>query len=900
MITIFFNKMTKPYHDFLKRHEVNKEDRFTHTSLNSDTNAGRYQIRKSELEKFYSLYFTHTFKEDGKTYLTEKHPDNFSKIVIDLDFRHKLDEDSNRKYDEDFLIRLLSAYYDGLQELFGDTLKTEESFAYILEKDNPEIDENNQVLKDGIHIIFPFICIKYIAQHWLRKYVIEKMRSDEFISTCSNTIDDIIDISVVQRNNFIMYGSRKNAYAQSYKLTRIFDITMEEMELPETDINLLKVLSLQNNFQESETLIDSIIENDEKRKKEMDPLMKIHAVTDTQIVIKKSPEYLLALLSLLKSSRVETYDDWFRIGAILYNIDENNIDLWKKWSSQSTKYDDQHCERLWNLYSRYTSENKVNIGSLRKMSWEDSPARYFSVMEKYSTEDDLTGYIRRSLRNTHTEFAELTHFLLSSKYKYSNGTWYYYSNRWRKLNEPVHLLKDISLHVRGALFRYSSMLSTKIADLEQSSGNIIPESDPVKVMKIACEKSIHTLKSYSYKSSVSNECKEIFYDENFFKELDMDNYLLGFDNGVYNLKTGIFRDSNPDDKISYSTGYDYSSEVVESIRLELIDLFEKSLPDKDVREFTWLFLSSTLIGTNKNELFVNFEGTGGNGKGVITTIHDNSFGDYAGVLDSSYLTNVTNSQEGHNSKLADLMSKRYVQSNEPSNGKTLNIDFIKEITGGDKIQIRKAHSPNPELSIIPQFTLVMLCNKMPKIDDVHDGGFIRRYVGINFPNRFVMYEPKKANEFKADPNLKSKLKDNVQYRQQYMLILLEYVKKYIANNQKLVIPALISMNSSRVLKNQDCYSEFIGDMIEITECADDGIILRDLFAIFRDYYQEHISGGKKSPITQTDFVEKMKTCFADYRIEYKTNVKIEGVSRGKGFTGIKVRDDFENIAIDNE
>ena len=61
-----------------------------------------------------------------------------------------------------------------------------------------------------------------------------------------------------------------------------------------------------------------------------------------------------------------------------------------------------------------------------------------------------------------------------------------------------------------------------------------------------------------------------------------------------------------------------------------------------------------------------------------------------------------------------------------------------------------------------------------------------------------------------------------------------------------------------------------------------------------------MSGGKKSQITQTEFVEKMKTCFADYRIEYKTNVKIDGVSQGKGFTGIKIRDDFENIANDDE
>jgi phage/plasmid-associated DNA primase len=325
-----------------------------------------------------------------------------------------------------------------------------------------------------------------------------------------------------------------------------------------------------------------------------------------------------------------------------------------------------------------------------------------------------------------------------------------------------------------------------------------------------------------------------------------------------------------------------------------MDLFQKSLPSADVCEFALLFLSSTLIGTNKNELFVNFEGTGGNGKGVITTLHDNSLGDYAGILDNSYITNISNSQEGHNSKLISIFKKRYVQVNEPPNEKKLNIDFIKEITGGDKIQIRKAHSPNPELTDIPKFTLVMLCNKMPKIEDVHDGGFIRRYVGINFPNRFVMHEPKKVNEFRADPNLKPKLKDNIQYRQQYMLILLDYVKMYIANNQKLVIPQLVSMNSSRMLKNQDSYSEFLEEQIEITENACDGIIIRDLFSMFKDYYQEHISGGKRSPITQTEFIEKMKTCFANYEVEFKNNIKIGGLSRGKGFTGIKVRDEADD------
>jgi LEA14-like dessication related protein len=97
-----------------------------------------------------------------------------------------------------------------------------------------------------------------------------------------------------------------------------------------------------------------------------------------------------------------------------------------------------------------------------------------------------------------------------------------------------------------------------------------------------------------------------------------------------------------------------------------------------------------------------------------------------------------------------------------------------------------------------------------------------------------------------------------------------------------------------MLKNQDSYSEFLEEQIEITENSSDGIIIRDLFSMFKDYYQEHISGGKRSPITQTEFIEKMKTCFANYEVEFKNNIKIGGLSRGKGFTGIRVRDEADD------
>ena len=106
---------------------------------------------------------------------------------------------------------------------------------------------------------------------------------------------------------------------------------------------------------------------------------------------------------------------------------------------------------------------------------------------------------------------------------------------------------------------------------------------------------------------------------------------------------------------------------------------EKIQPNKQILDFVLTYFSSTLIGTNKNELFINLEGSGGNGKGLISTLHDCALGDYAGILNNNYLVNTFNSPESHNTMLANNYKKRFLQVNEPANTKHLNINLIKEL-----------------------------------------------------------------------------------------------------------------------------------------------------------------------------------------------------------------------------
>ena len=661
--------MSNALKDHLLENETTGAD-FTHTSLSPYTRVGKYKLASND--KFYKTYAEQILTKKKPCYLSERHMEKFGKPCIDIDLRYDYEESPERKYTFEDIKSLVRDYQNAFNEITDSTLNEEEICAYVLEKDHPEADAKKKLTKDGIHIMFPFLSISYEAQAKVRQQIIEKYKDPEqetFFNQCTTPIDKIIDESVIERNNWIMYGSRKELKAQSYKLTHIFDGDLDECELPEENYLLVKLLSIQNRLDEHPT---KKVTKDTRSEKKVN--LKELITTDQPEESSKSKEYLAQLLQLLNPSRVDDYEKWFLIGAILYNNGEDNLELWKSWSESSDKYNESHCEKLWTqTYANYASERKVTIGSLQLMARQDNPEKYFEVMRVYEKQDDLFSLMKKAMRNTHTEFAELAHYVLKHKFVYSREHWFICDNGlWRQLESNIPFMKDLSREVRSILVNYEININKELL----KKGDV-DDNDKLIDEKTRLSASIKLLKNHSYKTSIVNESKELFYDDEFHKKLDMNIYLLGFNNGVYDLKSGVFRQMNPDDLISYSTGYDYTDQIIPDIRAEIEDLFEKSLPEPDVRNFMWIFLGSTLIGRNKNELFVNLEGSGGNGKGVITTLHDNALGDYSGTLDNAYITNVSSSQEGHNSKMISVFKKRYVQVNEPPKGKFLNQDYIK-------------------------------------------------------------------------------------------------------------------------------------------------------------------------------------------------------------------------------
>jgi hypothetical protein len=65
---------------------------------------------------------------------------------------------------------------------------------------------------------------------------------------------------------------------------------------------------------------------------------------------------------MLNKERSENYDTWINLGILLYNLGVDNLDIWKKFSKFSKKYDEKVCDDKWHTFKN--KDNKLNFGTL--------------------------------------------------------------------------------------------------------------------------------------------------------------------------------------------------------------------------------------------------------------------------------------------------------------------------------------------------------------------------------------------------------------------------------------------------------------------------------------------------------------------------------------------------------
>ena len=888
---------------FLNSRRTSKGEPYTHNSILDKKNncgyGGCFNIQEKDKEEFYEIYCDSVFKHGEQSFLAEKHED-IGPILIDIDLRYLKSISEARLYTKLFIDNVLKVYMRIISEYL--ILKEDiERYAFIFEKKRP-IEYNETTMKDGIHIIFPYLITEPSIQYIIRdKVLLECDALLKDIAVC-NSPQDIFDEAVIENNSWLLYGSTKPG-KEYYKLTGIYQVgknknnsELIKINQPDTYTNdyLVRKLSIQGHLVYTEvnkTKIDEIQHlktNTHKIK-----IKKTHTKTyhkyKKDIPPPENKDLIDKYIDILSSERADDYKTWIEVGWCLHNIWPGFIDEWIKFSKKSTKsYSniDKECKELWDNMNN----EGLGLGTLHHWCQHDNPYKYQRLREESMSNHLIkctTGPSAPSYDVAKVVFELFKHEYACISLK--NKSWYEFRNHlWVESDNGINLRTKISNDT-------VNLFNTEAGNYNKKSATVGNE-DPQKETYMMRAKKLTDislkLRTTNFKKQVMEEGAELFHKEKFYEKLDSNPKLLGFNNGIYDLETLQFRDGHPEDFVSYSTGNDYyEMDNNDPVFSEIEEFVSQVLPKKEVRDYVLMLLSTFLCGETGDELFHIWTGSGGNGKSKLIELFELGLGDYSCKLPITVLTRKRACSNEATPELARTKGKRFACLQEPDDNEKIQVGLMKELTGGDTIQARALHKEPIEFK--PQFHMILTCNKLPKIPS-DDGGTWRRLRVVEFTSEFKDEpNPEKDYQFKIDHNLSNKLKN---WGPAFIWLLLnKYYRIYKEGDKSSGIsPGLkepkevkLCTNNYRVIN--DVYAEFIDENIE--EYPKSNLTIMEVFNVFKSWYKDTY-GDIKCPAKK-----ELKT-YMDKK--YGISEKGKGIFRGIKFINISDSEDEDEMIIPSE
>ncbi len=906
------------FDNFLNDHRVNKNKTpnviITHTGMGNSM-LGSFSITGTDYDKFNRLYKM-MVNENYPCSIVEQHQGKrVGPVIIDIDFRTL---NSNRCYTQEHIKKIIKIYNDIIEDLFeiinNDTLNT-----IILEKDTPTKEEKKDGItyKDGFHIVYPYLPLKVEYRYLIYNKSLEKIISEKVFDDIPhiNDISDVCDKSVIYANGVLMFGSSK-PNRTPYKLTNIYDSKIISIDNNLDTSSIIDLCLLRSyDLNDSLYLIDEKMDNIAKKIAKKDYSYKfINSDDDTEnidideselfstpnstpiptsnhnnliqnksnnIVYSKicdccqkpipqitlNPEQKLIveeLVDILSDKRSDNYALWLNIGWTLHNIWHGFLPLFIKFSKRSSKYENGCCEKIW----KDAKTSGYNLPSLKIWAKEDNPRKYKEIINKH-----LEKLIAIASSGTHYDIAKVIHQMYEGQFvcvDIKRNIWYeFQSPRWVMIQDGYTLSEKIS-----------SEFTSQLHYIMQTKKTLGPgnDEDDSQIQNLNHEKDVENfkkmhelnknLKTVSFKSSVLKECSHKFYDNKFVEKLNAIPNLIGFENGVFDLKTQLFRQGVPEDYITYSVGYDFEEFDDTHIYVkEVLDYFAKVQTDPEVREYLLRSILSFIDASIRNQSFTFWPGSGANGKSTTIELIVKLLNDYAGTIPTKILTGPTPDASTPTHGLADKPGKRFVSANETGVNETLNIATMKLLSGGDKIAVRPMYGDM--FYFTPIFKMILACNNLPLIPSL-DGGTWRRIIKLDFGSKFVDNpDPSKPNEFKRDNELNEKFD---LWKSSFMWVLLRRVlPRYLKDEAKkkglgLKIPEKVKLDTELYRSDSDTIYHFIKDNY-ITYKQDKSIEehsekIESVYEIYKDWYKG--SYGQK-PISKKEF-EKYFIDSSEYKI----------------------------------
>lgn len=521
------------------------------------------------------------------------------------------------------------------------------------------------------------------------------------------------------------------------------------------------------------------------------------------------------LVDMLNVERAEGYTSWMEVGWCLRNLGKSLLPLWIKFSRKSKKYTNGECDRLWT--SMEERKDGLQIGSLHLWAKKDSPEEYMKHVGSKIDVELIDCHVN------HQTIAKLAYKYLKDKYvcATSNGKfWYYFDgNLWREDADNIIMRHEISTTIKNKIENTRNYLQKAKAAIDiTGNASEVPstsvsqrkQNDDFKYLNDL----IRCTGNATFKKGVLEEMKEYFYDKDFSDKLDANPNLLGFENGVWDLKQDMFRAALPTDYVSFSVGYEYKEEVHEEYAKMVVKYWETLHPNPEQREYVQKMFARQLYGDHGNELFHIHTGhlaSAANGKTKFFEILENSLGDYVRKFGVEVLTAKNRVEPGKPLPEFDYWKgKRILYCTEPNAQDMLNTGILKDLTGGENIQYRLLYA-NEIKTFRPQFKISLMCNDPPAVDGA-DSGIKRRIRKIDYISRFVDEEDvdEKRHMYKRDPDFIKKFCADDQLKMEFVRFLLKtFDYKY-----SFTMPESIKKLCTAYLEENNVVATFIKEQLE--------------------------------------------------------------------------------------
>ena len=920
----------KDLNEFLAKHSAKNTPGTcpTHTRIPDkalNIYGGSYIIPKQEEPLFYSLYYDQVFNNKKKEHLTEKQLDDESPIAVDFDFRYSYDIDS-RQHTKEHIQDMVIVYLEELKHFF--LFEENKPFdVYLFEKPSVNRLEDKSLTKDGIHMI---ICLQanHVMQTMLRDRIMIKL-PEIWDLPLINTWDAVLDEGICKGViNWQLFGSRKPGN-EAYELSQWFTITydksdgefmMDERNIREFDMkhNLYK-LSVRNTenpkFEINPKIIDeynSKLENKMNKIKRPSSRTKINLLTvddddsaDNYIaisdisnkdILEKAVNIMLTKLKPTEYEIRETHEyaqvlpERFyepgshlqsrQVAFALKKTDDRLFISWILLRSKASDFDYNTIGELYGEWKKFPKSNQSNECVTRRsiMYW----AKQYNYEGYEQVKKASIDYAIEEALSTQTEYdkAQVLKQMFKDKYicvSYDKkGAWYKFHNHRWVCDKGLSLREAISRQMHDLFVQKQEALDNEYTHYDPNDERC--EFIKKKIASICVLK--NTLKKTNDKNNIMREAMELFYDGEFISSMDTNKHLMCFNNGVIDFKNKTFRDGYPEDYITKTTKISYiPSEAIndnneyQNIKKDIVTFMEKLFPIADLNRYMWDHLSASLIGSNKNQTFNVYHGSGSNGKSIIADLMAVTLGEYKGTVPITLVTEKRGLIGGTSDEVLKLKGIRYAVMQEPSKNVKLNEGIMKELTGGDPIQARGLYSESEIFE--PQFSLVVCTNNLFDIDSNDDGTW-RRIRKCDFISKFIDEGEEHTDNteyiFLKDKTLKDKLPLLAPVFAS-MLVSRAFETEGIIADSEYVMNA-----SNKYRKGQDHISGFIAENIEKTGNDRDRVKKTELYQQFKLWFEQE-QGKRKMPKGQELYDYMDKKCgmhknagWHGYKIIYPDNV----------------------------